>query len=197
MDLITISFMSSIGSNIRNFFSTTVKADNYKEGEIHKSDSDGIHIDKSLIRKALIQGFGFFGMLKGMKAIRQHNGDLTQLLADDSAKQQLGKIGQAIEFIHKAISERKLTDVSLFDFGTTRSYKASDEVKTIEKLVKGKIFTKTLEQYTNMKDRIAREKAEGKRSDTEAKVGDVLPLNINRDENDEMIFKGGQLVVKS
>lgn len=176
--------MNSIGNGIRNFFSTTVKADNYKTGEIHKSDSDGIHMDKSLIRKALMQGFGFFGMLRGMEAIRQHNGDLTQLLADDSAKEQLGKIGEAIEFIHKAIAERELTDASLFDFGTSRSYKASDEVKTIEKLVKDKIFAETLNRYINWKDDMVK-------TNEEAKVSHVLPLNIrNRDENDEMNLSG-------
>lgn len=176
--------MNSIGNGIRNFFSTTVKADNYKEGEIHKSDSDGIHMDKSLIRKALMQGFGFFGMLRGMEAIRQHNGDLTQLLADNSAKKQLGKIGEAIEFIHKAIAERELTDVSLFDFGTPRSYKASDEVKTIELLVKDKIFARTVDKYIDWK---------GDKANTaeEVKAGDVIPSNImDREENDEMNLSG-------
>lgn len=124
--------MKSIGDGIRNFFRSTVQInDNSTE------NPTSLSIDKSIIRQALWQGSGFWGMLKGMKAIRQANCDINQLVQQGNLKETLGKAGQVIELIHENISKPSPGEVSM---GIVIVLDRDDALKKLKDMLKNKNF---------------------------------------------------------
>lgn len=130
--------MTSIGNSIRNFFSTTVTVDSYQKGENGAKDSITTTLDKSIIRKALFQGCGFIGMLKGMKAIRQADCNLTKV------GELKGRLGCAMDVIKKTINQRSATAPKPGAAGQSGEKNGVDVFKA---MVKDKTFTNILNRY--------------------------------------------------
>ncbi|UPA28511.1 MAG: hypothetical protein LW808_000315 [Verrucomicrobiota bacterium] len=105
--------MNSIGNSIRNFFSTTIRIDKHIDGDADfnnmallargefRAKGEYITARKEDIREALkLIGFGFWDRMKAMRAIGCAN-DMGKVRGLD------GDLGQAVQFIHKKISDRK------------------------------------------------------------------------------------------
>lgn len=130
--------MTSIGNSIRNFFSTTVTVDSYQKGENSAKDSITTTLDKSIIRKALFQGCGLIGMLKGMKAIRQADCNLTKV------GELKGRLGCAMDVIKKTIKRRSATAPKRGVAGQSGQKNGVDEFKA---MVRDRSFAEVLNQY--------------------------------------------------